>query len=158
MIKSIIYILLLLNVVLIAQSDSTEYKNYHWLGKNAETTISVYDIELLIPKDYKQDHWYYGEGVITTLLFSDSSLVTLHFGFTMKIPLLDEQEYLLNNKEELKDYILRKGINTKSKLFWQEHNYTGIPINIAFSNVTKEKIAVYQEVLKSIRIIKNKIE
>lgn len=155
MIKSLLLIFILSQTIL-AQSDSTKYKIYKWTGKNAETKIQVFEIELKIPKDYEQDHWYYGEGVVTTLQFSDSSILTLHCGFTMKIPLLDEPEYSVNFMSDLEDYILRRGINKKTKLFWEEHNYKGKPINLAISNIPKDKITLYQNVLKSIKISKNK--
>lgn len=50
------------------------------------------------PKNYKQHHWYYNEGVVTTLLFPDSCLFSLHYGYTMKIPLLDEPEFFIKEK------------------------------------------------------------
>ena len=52
------------------------------------------------------------------------------------------------------EFIFRNGISKKSELFWEEHNYKEYPINVAFSNVPKEKIGLYQNILKSLKITK----
>ena len=154
MIRLIISIFLFSKIIF-AQTDSTEFVTYKWLGKNANANFGIYDLQLKIPKKYKQHHWYYGEGVVTTLLFSDSCQITLHIGFQMKVPLLDEPEFIVEEKCELDEFRIRKGISKKSKLYWEEHNYKGKPINVAFSNVPKEEISIYQKSLKSINIIEH---
>ena len=99
MIRLIIISIFLFSQIVFTQNDSTEFVKYNWLGKNGEAHIGIYEAYLQIPEDYKQNHWYYGEGVVTTLLFSDSSLITLHCGFTMKIPLLDEPDFKSESKK-----------------------------------------------------------
>ena len=151
MIRIITTILFFLQIAF-SQIDSSSFITYKWLGENAETTVKTYEVELHIPKNFEQKNWYCGEGVITKLLFSDSCLVTLHFGFTMKIPLLDEPEYLIKDKGENENYTYRNGINKETKLFWEEFNFKNFPINAAISNIPKNNIKLFENILKSIKI------
>jgi hypothetical protein len=152
--KLSVLFLLIFNECLFDQIVTTEFVNYKWLGRHAAAHISTYEIELRILKNYNQNHWYYGEGVITTITYPDSSLITLHCGFNTKIPFFDGPDYFVEEIIVLDNYIIRKGTNMKSKLYWEERNFKQEPINIAFDYVPKEKINVYQKVLDSIQIKK----
>ena len=73
----------------------------------------------------------------------------------MKIPLFDEPDYAVNYREDLENYIMRKGTDKKNNLYWEEHNFKGKPINIAISNIPDDKIDLYRDVLRSIKIVEN---
>ena len=53
-----IFMLIIFYQFLCAQSDSIKYEIYNWTGKNAQTKIQIFETELKVPQDYKQDHWY----------------------------------------------------------------------------------------------------
>ena len=118
-------------------AQNCELISYRWLGENSVlgksyTLGKIEEVYLSIPKNYKQSHWHYGEGVVTTLGYSDSTYISLHIGFTISKPFLKYSANIDSVSNEIK--IVRSGI--LNNLYWKEVNYNELPISVFYENVS----------------------
>ncbi len=124
------------------------YKWYRLLPYYSNNKLA----RLVIPKGFKEHHWHYGEGIVTTLTYSDSSYIVLHNGFTMRLPLLDEPDYQLSKEMEWKDRIIRTGTTKNTNLVWREDHFNNEQkdvLHIAYGKVPVEKIDLFNKALDS---------
>ncbi len=141
--KNIITFLFLIVISIYPQNaKSNELTKFTWLcGKD---TLGVINI----PPNFKINNWQYGEGLVTTLTYKDSSRIILHFGGTIHLPLLDTPFYKVINIKRHKDKTIRKGIVDDSNLFWCEYNFKDL-VNIAYAEVPNSKIKLFNSALSS---------
>ena len=134
-------------------SQST-HVTYEWIGKDSKKTkafsgiMGVKSIELPVKKEFIEKHWFYGEGVITTLSYPDSSSITLHLGFSIKLPFKEEPEII--DSVECVDYVERSG-KTNGKN-WKERNYKHIPFNIIYDNVGDREKELFERSLEKLNL------
>ena len=134
--------------------NQSNYVTYEWIGKNSKKTkafsgiMGVESIELPVKREFFENHLMYGEGIITTLSYPDSSSITLHLGFSVKLPFIEEPAIL--DSVESEDYIERSGI-IKGKN-WKERNYKKIPLNILYQDVGDKEKEIFELSLKKLRI------
>ena len=114
---------------------------YIWkLGNITRGTINV-------PVNYKESNLFYGEGIITTLTYQDSSTIVLHFGSNMTIPFCDGSEFIATDSSYVNHIKIRSGYNIKNKSVWRECNY---PLyNIMYYSVPSENKELFNLVLNS---------
>lgn len=137
----------------------TEIIPFKWIGTNGEIPNmgGGKSYWLYVLPDYKIKNWFYGEGIVTTLFYEDSSSIILHSGFTMSMPLLRLPEHILKDERKDSHKISRIG-NTVDNLLWREDHRLDVvpPINICYTGVISEKKNFYDEALNRIFIEKNK--
>ena len=147
--KTIYLIILILCSYCFAQEENDDFVQYFW------APISDTIATIKIPPHYKESHWKYGEGVKTELEYSDSAYILLHYGFNMSIPLLKSPEHLIYKEKKLKGKKYRYGRIQNTRLFWREDNlYSSVPVNIAYSKVTKAKLKLFNQSLDSFKLLK----
>ena len=122
-------------------TKSIELVEFTWIW--ATDTLGVINI----PPDFNKANWHYGEGLVTTLTYDDSSYILLHLGGNMQLPFLDEPDYKVLYKKEYDNKTVRKGKVDKN-LFWCEYSFINMT-NIAYSKVSDEKIELYNKSLDS---------
>jgi len=134
-----------------AQSISDDLILYKWIGPGGEAMkdYSSFEANIHVPEGFKEDHWFYGEGVVTTLSYSDGSYIVLHFGLTMSLPLLKPPTHELEEEKKLEDSKIRHGKIQGTDLYWREVHFNSKAINIAFSEVPKEHIDLFNQALDS---------
>jgi hypothetical protein len=105
---------------------------------------------LMVPKGYKLTSDYYGEGIFTTLAYKDSSVMFLHFGGDIKLPIVDGD---INVNSQLNNYSVscRKGTSGGKKLFWREDDYCSYLIHIGYSNVPAEHLDAFEKAIDSFK-------
>lgn len=121
---------------------------------------------LQVPAGYKEETENYKEGIITYLRYADGSYIILHRGGMMSLPLLKEPKYGVSKIEELDDRISRQGKMQNTDLFWREDKLkrsdgkgNGLQLlspNIAFSNVPKNRVELFNQSLNSYLIMSRK--
>ena len=141
------YIVCLIILLISCFSESTKVESlttYYWIPKS--NTIAIINV----PPNYEVEHHFYGEGVITNLMYSDSSLIFLHFGGVLSLPFCKKPDCIEMNKRQLGDRLYRSGIHINSNLHWrEENNVISALINIGFSRVRESKLDVFNKSLDS---------
>jgi hypothetical protein len=104
-----------------------------------------------VPPGYKEETKVYAEGVLTVLTYADGSYIVLHTGGMIKLPFFTEPEHQARQEQILPDRIIRSGKMRNLELFWREENSQGVwpPTNIGFTNVTKERLKLFEKSLRS---------
>ena|SRR4030042_5387474 len=127
------------------QFDSLE--TYYWIP--VSDTLAIIDV----PPNYKIKNWFYGEGVLTNLVYSDSSKIFLHFGGCVSLPFCQEPDCIVKRKFEVKDRIYRSGILKDLNLYWREENHVESAfVNIGFVNVHENNLLMFNRSLDSFKL------
>ncbi len=148
-----LYILLSIFLISSLNAQNSETILYRWLGEDSVlgkgyTLGKIEEVYLNIPPNYKQSHWHYGEGVVTTLQYEDSMYISLHIGFTISKPFLEYSTIIDSVSNETK--FLRSGIN--NNLYWKEVNYCNLPISIFYDNVSTSYKNIFDKIIDSLVI------
>ena len=139
-----------MQTITIIGKDST-FMKYKWKG------IGEYRAELLVPNNFHENHEYYGEGIITTLRYRDSSYIFLHIGGLVQLPFFNaNKDNNLNLIDSIKidNEISRKGIQKDKKLYWCEKSMQGGWINIGYGSVKPTKLKTFDKSMDSFSIIR----
>jgi hypothetical protein len=102
----------------------------------------------------------YEEGFFKTYTcFLDSTIITIHIGSMVKLPLIDLKKYSLSSEFKLgKDvYVLRGFYNYEfegslKKKYFREENYSKYGLTILYENVDESRLKFYEHILNNIKI------
>ena len=147
----IILILFFYPFVSSAQISDTTLVKYNWRG------MGEYKAELLVLKDFKESNNYYGEGLITTLRYQDSSYIIFHIGGLIQHPFFNpNKDTNINVTDSIKidNGILRKGIRKDKELYWREESLQSGWINIGYGSVKVTKLKLFDKSIDSFAIMK----
>ncbi len=130
------------------ENVSAQTVNYFWV-LNTDTLA-----EMNVPDGFKESSWKYGEGVVTKLIYADSSFLLFHYGLDISLPLLKSPFYIVDRKNEKSDRTIRYGRLRHSELRWCEESFKIIPINIAFSRVPPKLFKIFEKSFSTFKVIK----
>jgi hypothetical protein len=116
-----------------------------------------------VPPGYSAETYNYREGIVTHLRYPDSSCIILQHGGMYTVPMLYQAQYVVANKENRDDRMLRIGSIGRTDRFWREDNlkprkaqgdqlvsfFDVFPPNIAYEQVPKGRIDLFNQSLDS---------
>ncbi len=123
----------------VAVGDSAAEK-YWWVWSS--DTLGV----LEVPSNPKVLYDEYGEGVVFTLSYPDSSYLVLHFGGDIRLPFLDGPDYVVDSTLNKDGATIRVGHIKEKALYWREESREDL-INILYCNVTKARLQLFENAL-----------
>lgn len=144
--------LVFISIISLGQGSKDELVAFNLKQKNKSiATIQV-------PAGYKEETYSYVEGVRTTLTYPDGSYIILHVGGMIKLPFFTEPEHVVSKRQNLPNRIVRYGKVHNTNLLWREENSVGVwpPTNIGFTNVPKERRALFVRALRTFALAKAK--
>ncbi len=107
-----------------------------------------YSLKTVVPKGYQLSEWRYTEGYFKTFTYSDSSIITIHCGSSIKIPILNDKALKIISKTEKS----RKGIDKINGKYWREDNF-GVA-NIYYKYVSNDHLYQYDLTFDSFKIVR----
>jgi len=116
---------------------------YCWTWSHGDTIATIQ-----LPRGFqlsKEDE--YGEGKITALVWSDSSVVLLHFGGDVHTPLLRADDFVVQDSSFSQGRLTRRGTVADTYFFWREDEL-GI-YHIAYFGVRRDRVKVFDTSLTS---------
>lgn len=116
---------------------------------------SNYNVIIFLPEKCVQNATDYEEGYLKAYTFSDGSNIMINCGSMNKTPMLSSKNYKINEVRESNGLLSRKGLKDSIK-YWREDNYNIYSFDILYDNTTKSKYILYDNLLDSIKFIKNK--
>jgi len=142
-----VLLLVLASVTCIAQSSRKDELVDFAVLKNKKQRIAT----IKVPAGYKEETKSYVEGVQTILRYPDGSYIILHLGGMIKLPFFTEPEHEVCERRQSATRIIKSGKVRNLELFWREENSLGVwpPTNIAFTNVPKDRLKLFEKSLRS---------
>jgi len=101
---------------------------------------------LEVPSHFKVSHDEYGEGVVFTLSYPDSSYILLHFGGDIYLPFLEGPAYAVDSTFKKGSTTIQIGHVKGKSLYWREESRAGL-INLLFCNVRKNMLPLFEKAL-----------
>lgn len=121
---------------------------YRWVF-DGDTLASI-----KIPSGFKENQWKYGEGIVTTLAYPDSSFFAFQYGVDIRLPLFKSPDHLTRTTKETSRMTIRSGSLNHSRLLWCEKTFKKIPMSIGFSRVSPASFKIFNESLSTFRLTK----
>lgn len=127
------------------------------LGKSHKVLINI-------PDTYRKKVTNYEEGIfISYFNVSDFSMITIHFGSMVSLPLVNDSScvisdtFLLNNKgrleiRKIKGYCASKIIPDQN-LFFREDDYLKYNVSFVYENVALENVDKLNKIFDNIKMI-----
>jgi hypothetical protein len=122
---------------------------------------SNYQMIIELPTKSHSHYETYEEGFFRTIsCFSDSTVITIHCGAMVNLPLVNQAKYTITSKFVLDNDVrvlrgycdsLNNGI--KRKRYFREENYFKSGITVMYENVDESKLIYYDYILNNIKII-----
>jgi hypothetical protein len=126
-------------------------------------TIKLPDYLIIINVPLKSHSHYdrYEEGFFRTITCIDTTIITIHCGAMVNLPLIDLTKNTITSKFILgKDVSVLRGYcdslnnGVKRKKYFREENYFKFGITVMYENVDEFKLIYYDSILNNVKIIK----
>jgi hypothetical protein len=136
-----------------AQSDVDSLTVYEWLGPDGDAHFATVTARIEVPSGYSSNHNYYGEGVITTLTYPDSSQIILLCGTTIEAPLLPKNRPI-QKKYERSGRKIWRGQDPDGRTYWREEqlkDQSPFVVTAGYTGVKEKKKDVFNQALVSLQ-------
>lgn len=130
---------------------------FYWIGdKNEGAEISnsqIGDIEsfkIEVPSGFTVDHNFYGEGLLTSLFYSDGTWLSLHHGGNMEFSVV-EGEAIEERSSPTGYGTVRFGIENGKR--WGAYlNVYGPMINVLYTDAPEDRNSEFAKALSSVKL------
>jgi hypothetical protein len=137
-------LLLLFGLTTQAQSQDSLCA-FRWSWSNGDVVADI-----RVPIGYRiASSREYGEGMVTTLVWRDSSTILLHVGGVMTLPLLERTTHTIEDSLAVPHGYSERGSGTVGDLFWREDALYGGWYNIAYESVRSRRRVLFDNSLRS---------
>jgi len=102
----------------------------------------------------------YEEGFFQTISCSDSTIITVHCGAMVNLPLIDTNKYITTSKfvlcgdvRILRGYCVFLNNGIRRTKYFREENYFKYGITIMYENADESKLSYYDSILNNTKVI-----
>jgi hypothetical protein len=121
---------------------------------------SSFQIIIELPLNNHSKIETYEEGFFRTISCSDSTIITVHCGTMVNLPLIDTNKYIITSKfvlggdvRVLRGYSAFPNNGIRRTKYFREENYFKYGITVMYENADESKLCYYDSILNNIKVI-----
>ncbi len=120
---------------------------YTWSSSNGDSVATIN----LPPGFEVSSNWEYGEGIVTTLSWTDSSEVILQMGGNLHLPLLDSRDLLIQDSTQSRLGTSKRGKHVGRNLYWREDSIYSSWYNVAYDAIPANRVSIFDRAFSTFK-------